>query len=390
MTIAKKRLLAVSCSLAVGLVFVELALRVLGVSFQDFYKADPVRGVAHRPGARGWFRREGRQYIVINRDGFRDREHALKKPPGTYRIAVLGDSFTEGLQVSLEETFESVLERELATCPEFRARSIEVFNFGVSNYGTAQELLTLRDRVWQTEPDLVLLAFFTGNDVWDNSRELKQDPELPYFRLVDDHLVLDDSFKNSSRQQAEGSWVRRSIKATIEMSRLLQVVRQAWGVARGGSNSAPVQGDEFAASPAQRQLYAPPTEPAWQAAWTVTERLLATIHAEVKQHGVRFAVVTLTNGAQVHPDSRLTESLCRKLGVTDLDGPDARLRAIGARNGFEVLNLAPEFRRQAREKQQFFHGFAPNLGQGHWNQQGHKLAGQLIAKWLCERADFLE
>jgi hypothetical protein len=152
----KKRLLALSGGILFALVFLEATLRILGVSFQDFYKADPVRGVAHRPGAEGWFRREGRQYIVINREGFRDREHASKKPAGTYRIAVLGDSFTEALQVGLEDTFASVLERELATCPNFRARSIEVFNFGVSRSfspsATASGRLSPTSCSWRSSP----------------------------------------------------------------------------------------------------------------------------------------------------------------------------------------------------------------------------------------------
>ena len=113
----KKRLLAVMGAVAFSLLIGELGLRALGVSFQDFYKADPVRGSAHRPGARGWFRREGRQYIVINRAGFRDREHARTKQPGTFRIAVLGDSFAEAFQVSQRDAFWAVLERELATRP---------------------------------------------------------------------------------------------------------------------------------------------------------------------------------------------------------------------------------------------------------------------------------
>jgi lysophospholipase L1-like esterase len=386
----KKRLLAVALGLLFALAFLEVALRVVGVSFQDFYKADSVRGVAHRPGARGWFRREGRQYIVINRDGFRDRDHPSKKPPGTYRIAILGDSFTEGLQVRLEDTFGAVLERNLSTCSDFRSRSIEVDNFGVSNYGTAQELLTLRDRVWATEPDLVLLAFFTGNDIWDNSRELKKDPEIPYFRLENDALVLDDSFRDSPRQRAEGSMVRQALRQVVETSRLLQVIRQAWGVARNRSAATPFQGDEFASNAYQRQLYREPTDHAWQDAWAVTERILRTIRDEAKARGAKFAVVTLTNGVQVHPDPTLELRLEQSLGVADLDYPDRRLNEIGARAGFEVLNLAPAFRQQARENHVFYHGFEPNLGTGHWNERGHELAGQLIARWLCARADFMD
>ena len=382
----KKRLLLTAGASAFALVFIELALRILGISFQDFYKADPVRGVAHRPGARGWFRREGRQYVVINREGFRDREHPATKPPGRYRIAVLGDSFVEALQVRLEDGFGSVLERELARCPGFRGREVEVFNFGVSNYGTAQELLTLRDRVWAVEPDLVLLAFFSGNDVRDNSRVLKQDGELPYFSIQDGTLVLDESFRNSPRQLAERSTARVALKNLIESFRLLQVVRQAWGVARlrTGGNGPGVE-DEFAGTEAQRQIYGSATDPAWQSAWDVTERLILLMNEEVKGHGADFAVVTLTTAAQVHPDPVISDHLSDRLGVPDLDEPDRRIKALGGRGGFPVLNLAPPFRDHSRTGRVFLHGFPPNLGAGHWNEQGHALAGRLIAAWLCSR-----
>jgi hypothetical protein len=384
----KKRMLAMAGGLTFALVFIEVALRVAGVSFQDFYKADPVRGVAHRAGARGWFRREGRQYIVINRQGFRDRERPVAKPPGTYRVAVLGDSFTEGLQVRLEDTFAAVLERELAGCPRFRGRAVEVFNFGVSNYGTAQELLTLRDRVWAYSPDLVLLAFFPGNDVWDNVKELKQEPEIPYFTLRDGALVLDDGFKDSPGQRAERSRARVMIKGLIESSRILQVVRQAWGVARlkygRASNGPPGPHEALAGSDSQRQIYGEPTDPRWRSAWDLTERLVLTMHDEVARRGSKFAVVMITDGTQVHPDPGAIEKVRGRLGLPDLDYPDRRIRELGERAGFRVLSLAPPFRRFARENHVYLHGFGGDLGGGHWNEQGHKLAGHLIASWLCE------
>ena len=387
----KKRLLALAGGSIFALVFLEIALRLAGVSFQDFYKADPVRGVAHRAGARGWFRREGRQYIVINRDGFRDRDHPRLKPPGTYRIAILGDSFTEALQVRLEDGFASVLERELASCPTLKSKVIEVFNFGVSNYGTAQELLTLRERAWDVEPDLVLLAFYTGNDIRDNSKALKRDPELPYFTLEEGRLVLDDSFRTSPRQRAEKSVARVAFKAAIESSRILQVIRQAWGVARLKASPASAGlADEFGGDPAHRQLYREPTDPEWRAAWDVTERLILTIRDEVADRGARFALVTLTTSAQVHPDPKVVEQAEKKLDVPDLDYPDRRLRELGERAGFAVLNLAPGFRREAEEGDEgwiFYHGFEPAPGTGHWNERGHRVAGRLIARWLCDELE---
>ena len=51
---------------------------------------------------------------MINSDGLRDREHAKRKPLGTFRVAVLGDSFTLATHVDVEKTYWSVLERYLA------------------------------------------------------------------------------------------------------------------------------------------------------------------------------------------------------------------------------------------------------------------------------------
>lgn len=177
-----------------------------------------------------------------------------------------------------------------------------------------------------------------------------------------------------------------AIKNLIESFRILQVVRQAWGVARMRSGGG-VAGsdDEFAGTDAQKQIYREPTDPDWHTAWWLTERLIQVMNDEVKARGVDFAVITLSNAAQVHPDPAVTNRLCERLVVLDLDYPDRRIELLGERGGFPVLNLAPPFRDHAREAKVYLHGFPPNLGSGHWNEQGHALAGRLIAEWLCER-----
>ena len=159
-----------------------------------FYTCDDVVGSALRPGAEGWQRTEGEDFIRISKDGLRDREHSKIKPPNTIRIAVLGDSMAEALQVPMEATFWSILERRVKACRAFSARDVEVLNFGVSGYGTAQELLTLRRRVAGYAPDIVVLAFYPGNDVRNNSRELEPMKLRPFFHIENGALVLDNSF----------------------------------------------------------------------------------------------------------------------------------------------------------------------------------------------------
>ncbi len=47
--------------------------------------------------------------------------------------------------------------------------------------------------------------------------------------------------------------------------------------------------------------------------------------------------------------------------------------------------LAPAFQAYATEQQVFMHGFGDSLGGGHWNRTGHRLAGEMLAEWLCRQ-----
>ncbi|MGB0578784.1 MAG: SGNH/GDSL hydrolase family protein, partial [Limisphaerales bacterium] len=102
--------------------------------------------------------------LTIGPQGFRDKAYSLAKPPETKRMLVLGDSFTWGYGVADNEIFTEVLERELNE----RGQKWEVINTGVSGWGTDLEYLFFRDEGRRFEPDVVVLAYFLGND-WGNS-----------------------------------------------------------------------------------------------------------------------------------------------------------------------------------------------------------------------------
>ena len=177
-----KALLALA-GIVIALALCEAGLRLLGIEYPDFFDYDPLVGSKLRPGIKGYFLKEGGGYVIINSDGLRDREHSFNPPPNTLRIAVLGDSFAEAMQVNREEAFWSIMEKDLQGCGNLRGRQVEVINFGQSGFSTTQELLALRHRVWQYSPEVVLLAFFTGNDVSDNSPALMQWDYNPLFQL---------------------------------------------------------------------------------------------------------------------------------------------------------------------------------------------------------------
>ncbi len=203
-----QRLGLVLAGIATAFAIAEVVVRVFHLAPVQFYIYDPYVGWKLQPGASGWQTSEGRALIEINRDGFRGPDYTFDKPPGTLRIAVIGDSFTEAQQVAFDDTFCAVAEHDLqAQCPfvvggNGRPRQIvtqvQVINFGCDGYGTTQELLTLRHWVWRYSPDVVVLAFFNGNDVRNNSVVLEGDKCRPFFVHRDGKLVLGGPFEDSS------------------------------------------------------------------------------------------------------------------------------------------------------------------------------------------------
>ena len=410
----RAKLLLVLIGLLFGLVVMEIALRVIGYSYPIFYTTDPDRGYALRPGVAGWYRREGGSFVRINSDGLRDREHAKAKPPNTFRIVLLGDSFSEAMHVPMEETYWSLMERRLKECPEFAGKDVEVINFGVSGYGTAQELITLRRRAWDYQPDMVILAMTTFNDITDNSPALKKTEEIPYFVYRDGQLVLDDSFLTSptyrrlnSGWNRLGRWIRDNsrviqaihhaqfvFKTYMEARRAQQALEQQRAEAQKAKSqnqqpqSEPSQGEQSQPKPQNvlidHLIYREPRDPVWVDAWNVTEALIRTMRDEVREHGAECLVVTVSNDVQALPNPKSRENFLRSVGGDDLFYPDRRIKSLGEREGFEVLNLAPLLQAYAEENNLYLHGFGRDLGNGHWNSAGHREAAEIITRRVCE------
>jgi hypothetical protein len=165
---------------------------VFNLAPAEFYTYDRYAGWKIKPGAYGWQTHEGVALIAgQSATAFAVPNMPCRSRPDTLRIAVLGDSFTEAQHVAFEDTFCSVAQRDLqAQCPfavggegkpQRLFTKVEVINFGCDGYGTTQELEILRHWVWRYAPDVVVLAFFNGNDVRNNSVVLEGDKCRPFF-----------------------------------------------------------------------------------------------------------------------------------------------------------------------------------------------------------------
>jgi hypothetical protein len=374
-------LLLVVVSLVVSLVVVELALRVVGKNTPEFYRLDPDVGWRPRPGVTGWVEAEGATHVAMNREGYRDIDHPLEKPPNTYRIVLLGDSMTEAVEVPLDDTYWRQIIAPVEQCRG--GQNVEVINFGVNGYGTAQEYLTLKNWAVKYHPDLVLLAFFTGNDFTDNSLALGKHEGRPYFALKDGKLDWVRRPGDQPGFAAEKRWLDfRAV--TIDEIRLVQVFRRASRRLR--------ELIRYRVSPAARiqqpgldnDVFLPPTSPDWIATWQVTEALIQAIADTAHSAGAAFAMTTLVNPLQDLPDPAERARIAKSLGATDLTYPDRQLSAFAAAHSLVDIPLVEPVAAYAAEHHAALHGIDPKEPIGHWNTLGNRVAGQYLAQGLCD------
>lgn len=181
--------------LVFGCLLLELVFNIAGVGQEEFLEPDAELGVRHIANKPVVWRLEGYSAETLSSKGLRDTEHSYAKPARVTRVALLGDSATEGLQVGLADTYGKQLEKMLNGSEQARGSQaeFEVINFGCSSYSTGQQLLQLQKDVSRYNPDYVVLLVNRG-DNYENvrdSRNLKVEPR-PYFWLTKEGVLRQD------------------------------------------------------------------------------------------------------------------------------------------------------------------------------------------------------
>ncbi|OGV73347.1 MAG: hypothetical protein A3K19_26605 [Lentisphaerae bacterium RIFOXYB12_FULL_65_16] len=110
----------------------------------------------------------------INKWGYRDVEHEEKKPPGTFRILLLGDSFTVGEGTRFEETYPQRLAVALAS-RTVAGKQLEILNFATPGNYTGEELQMYRTFQAMLAPDMVILQWNTNDFIVSSVTERNLD-----------------------------------------------------------------------------------------------------------------------------------------------------------------------------------------------------------------------
>jgi hypothetical protein len=364
-------LAAFGVTLALGAL--EVGVRILHLVPSRFWEPDPLLGTRLIAGKEGWWTQEEHEFIVhvkVNSDGRRDVERDLKKSPDTTRILILGDSFVEGIQVPLEDTLGRQLEKEL------QPSNIEVFSMAVSGWGTPSQFLYYRDRAASLQADVVLLAFYPGNDVRNNSPTLE--PVLP--PLYDDGGQLRAASVVPAGKRPR---LHRS-HAYLYMRKVLFTKQPAllgWMAKVGLIDSRAVRGPTHKNGiPVDYWVYAAERPPEWSDAWARAETLFGELRRAVESRGGRFAILIVTSRDHIYPQSWqsiVDANPAMKEIEWNLEGPERRVLAWCATAHVPCLRLSDTFtaHRDTGETLHFIHD-------GHWTAAGHALAAQTVAGFL--------
>lgn len=377
------RVLLVLLGVVTGIVMSEAACRVLEArgcrEYTDiFWEPNRYYGWGHAPNASGWVQRctDGRPewttHVRINPNGLRERDIPYGRA-GEFRILVLGDSFTEGLQVDEDRRWTRLLERRLNHGR--RTPQAQVVNSGVGAWGTDNELLFFLREGFRYRPDLVLLQFFTGNDPLENNQLLLAAvggyPAKPSFTLRDGRLVLEHF--PLPPESAIARWLRNARHALRRHLALYRLASTAYlpRVPRRAGAAGPPNTSSLAP-----YLLTPPPE--WAAAWRITYGLVLRLRREVESRGARFAVVVVDSPPEVSAEYwDVLRAFSTADGPYDRDVPNRRITRFLRRRGIPFVSLLEPFRARFvdRSERPYFTDF-------HWTPVGHAFAADVLAHEL--------
>ncbi|MBX9686318.1 MAG: SGNH/GDSL hydrolase family protein [Candidatus Obscuribacterales bacterium] len=239
----------------------EISFTFAGIGDQEYLKPDRVCGFEIMPDRSIVFRREGFSRTHFNSQGMADRERSIAKSADTYRIAVLGDSIIEALQVDQKKTMCALLEGKLNQNLKGK-KKIEVLNFAVGAYNLGQMYLRLKTKVFEFQPDLVLLfvRHHGTYDVIPQPSEPFPKAARPYFfvgeggRLVEDHTVYEQWAKSKSGKRIHNfAWLR-------EHSRIWGAIGKSLEQAGGFFNSMKAGASKWGADVTAKQTAFAPTQ----------------------------------------------------------------------------------------------------------------------------------
>lgn len=362
-------LVAVFVGCLIFFAILEVIVRAGSLEGEVFITLDPCVGHINKPRITGTHVfADSSNFVEFNSKGFHDVEHFIERKNGTYRILVLGDSFTEALQVKRGEMFSHLLEKNLN---EMKV-PVEVISMGISSYGTDQALMMYRCAGRLYKPDLVLLNF-SPNDSGDNY--FKKSPYKPQFYLKNDELVLDESYvSNIENRIAERTslslegvafWFKEHSYAARYIKKKLDIIsanRNAGNAKESARNTVALLSNN--------------NDEEQVKAWQLTEKLLGQLSKEVGEDGAKFLLIKIPSQPEFPDELKKIVS-----DSSNYDPELARKVLLGIANNISVpyLDLQESIVGAGKFEDLYF-----PLDR-HWKPKGHQVSAKAVADFIIKK-----
>lgn len=307
----------------------------------------------------------------VNSLGLRDSEYSIEKPENTYRILMLGDSFTEGYGVQLKDIFSKIVEEKLNLQDKER---FEVINTGITGYSPLLEYLYLKKYGLEFDPDLVVMNF-SMTDFYDDL--IYGDKEL----LVEKDKLFKEEIPSTtwmpSISQKIKWWLHQNLVLyDFLVLRLKRIVNP--GVYKKNIidfEKGNIQSDQFAITREEinEKDYVLLLE-------NSTENLLK-IKQLLTENNIGFALVIIPYGHQVNDREwrKGRDFWGFEKGKIYSNQSISDLVDFAIANKIEILDLLPIYKKASRF---FWDGNYYYPYDGHWNKKGHQLAAEKIYEFI--------
>lgn len=387
-----KYIFLIAMGTLMGIAVLEIAVRVfLGAKpetyLREFSRYHPILGWEKTPNKEGYFRRgDALIHEKMNSKGLRDREYPYEKADSIFRILVLGDSFTEGYDVNVDDLFTEILETELNR--QQQHQRYEIINAGTGGYSTDQEHLFFQIEGYKYRPDIVVLMTYLTNDVYYNLQPKYGNYFKPLFEQSGDSLKLietplsqpavSESAKNIFRHLALYPIVSNIILTHFPtlarcMHNLGWISKSTMDVAVADPN-----GKTY---PASFEIYAKEYDASTDHAWKVTELIIGNLKRSVENTGASLVVCAIPDKFEIDSAAwTRTQSIYRvNDSIWDIHKPRKQLAAICEARDIAYIDLAQCFT-ATNDKVPLYNGV-------HWNEEGNRMAADCLKKHLFQGND---
>lgn len=364
--------------LLIGVVGFEILIRMTGtdVNPNPNWHYHPVLGWTQTPNTRYQYVVSGEPVSVeFNSMGLRDVERPVANPAKRRRILVVGDSFSEAVEVNLQDTFHSRLQQMLNKKSGYEW---EVINLGVGDFGNVQELIALREYGLAYKPEIVIFQIFPLNDICNNSIELyglcksPNDPYRPY-------LVEHNGKLTTTSAQPLRNFLRRHLftYGVLERAFLTYLFPPQDPVDEDYRKNRMIEMGYEPADPLLMTYMAEEEQiPPVADGWRVFEKVLDEMDRLCKKQKACLIPLVIPFEARVGPGWQEFA-----LGVPALemiqDYPEQRILDRCVRRGLEPILMREIFEENLEL-------FFPTRG-GHLNPEAHRMVAERICRYLNDQ-----